>query len=818
MKQRRKKNSLWTYIAVLLLCEAIWACSTTSAIPDGEQLFTGLKKIEFSNYEKSDYATATQEELGYVLASAPNGALFGSSYHMTPLPVRLWIWNAFSQSDDGFSRWMTKAFGQQPKLISKVNPRLRTSVAESQLDKWGYFNGKVDYDVIEMHNPKKAKIAYRVDMGHLWTLDSVGYENFPYAADTLIQQSLGDAIVKKGEPFNVNNLELERQRVARLLRNNGFYYYKSGFASYLADTVNVPGKVDLTLQMADSVGDEALRKWQIGKINVNLRKQYMDELTDSVGRRGLTVKFRGRRSPLRTGVILRSLKLRPGQLYDASKEEESLKNLQSTGLFSFTSMRFTPRENEELRMNNEETGPVKGELQEVRSDSSFSNLQSSSPSVLDLTIDCLFDKPYDFYIEANGRGKTSGYIGPELVVGLTKRNAFRGGEKIDVKAHGSYEWQTGHRSEGSKSGMNSYEYGGEASLILPRLLTPQSLFRKRRFDTGKPPRMRASHRYMTPTTTIRVAVNTLNRANYFKRHVVSGDITYDYWTSPQSHHTFSPFMLSYEYMNHTTAAMDSLMDENPFLRISMQDQFVPKMSYTYSYASPSTMRNPIAFSATLSEGGNLLAAGYAVFGEKWSEKGKTMFKNPFAQFVKAELDYVKTWQLGEKSSVAAHVSTGVIYSYGNSTVAPYYEQFYVGGANSIRAFNVRSIGPGKYKPSNSRMSYIEQTGDVKLLANLEYRPLLFGKLYGALFLDAGNVWTLHSDESRPEGQFKWGSFFEEIALGTGVGLRYDMGMFVIRVDWGIGLHVPYDTGKSGFYNMRSFGDSQSIHLAVGYPF
>ena len=783
-----KKSSAFISAAIVLLCTATWSCSTTSAIPDGEHLFAGLKKIEYTNYEKSDYATFAQEELGYVLASTPNGALFGSSYHTTPFPIRLWIWNAFSQSDDGFSRWMTKAFGSQPKLLSKVNPMLRTSVAESQLDKLGYFNGKVDYDVIEMHNPKKAKIAYRVDMGHLWTLDSVGYENFPPQADTLIRQSLDDAIIKRGSPFNAGNLELERQRIAHLLRNNGFYYYKSGYASYLADTVNVPGKVALTLQLADSIDDDALHKWYIGKIDVNLRKQYMDKLNDSISRRSLTVRYNGRRSPLRTGVILRSLKMRPRQLYDASKEEESMKNLQSTGLFSYTSMRFTPR------------------------------VSPFSSDTLDLTLDCIFDKPYDFYIEANGKGKTSGYIGPELVVGLTKRNTFRGGEKLDIKAHGSYEWQTGHRGEGTKSRVNSYEYGGEASLIFPRLLTPQSLFRKRRFDGTRPPRIRASHLYMTPTTTIRVAANTLNRADYFKRHVVSGDITYDYWTSLQSHHSFSPFILSYEYMNHTTAAFDSLIAVNPFLRVSMQNQFVPKMSYTYTYLSPSTMRNPITFSATLSEGGNLLAAGYAIFGEKWNEKGKTMFKNPFAQFVKAEVDFTKTWRLSENTSLVGHVNSGVVYSYGNSTVAPYYEQFYVGGANSIRAFNVRSIGPGKYRPSNNRMSYIEQTGDVKLLANIEYRPRLFGKLYGALFLDAGNVWTLHSDENRPEGQFKFKNFFEEVALGTGVGLRYDFSMFVIRVDWGIGLHVPYDTGKGGFYNMRSFGDSQSIHLAVGYPF
>ena len=198
------------------------------------------------------------------------------------------------------------------------------------------------------------------------------------------------------------------------------------------------------------------------------------------------------------------------------------------------------------------------------------------------------------------------------------------------------------------------------------------------------------------------------------------------------------------------------------------------MSYTYTYRSPSRFRNPITWRTTVSEASNLLAAGYAVFGEGWSKKDKTMFKNPFAQFVKVETKFVKQWNFSEYSSLVGHVNAGVVYSYGNANSAPYYEQFYVGGANSIRAFNVRSIGPGTYLRKKGRSSYIDQTGDVKLQLNLEYRMRLWGSLH--------------------------------------------LGMFVIRLDWGIGLHVPYETGKSGFYNIPKFSDGHAIHLAVGYPF
>ena len=162
-----------------------------------------------------------------------------------------------------------------------------------------------------------------------------------------------------------------------------------------------------------------------------------------------------------------------------------------------------------------------------------------------------------------------------------------------------------------------------------------------------------------------------------------------------------------------------------------------------------------------------------------------------------------------------HVSTGVIWSYGNLESAPYSEQFYVGGANSIRAFNVRSIGPGKYYTNQSKLSYMDQTGDMKLQFNIEYRPRLFGNLYGAAFIDAGNIWALRDDGYREGSKFRFKNFFREMALGTGVGIRYDMDFFVLRLDWGIGLHVPY---KSGFYNLPSFRDGQSLHFAIGYPF
>ena len=798
----RTKNSLHLIIyitaGILLAGQLFVGCSSTSGLKEGEQLFTGLKPIEYVGNEKGGYVDSVKEEMEYALASAPNGALLGSSYYRTPFPVRLWIWNAFSQSEGGFAKWITKVFGSKPKLMSNVNPQLRAQVAENQLAKYGYFNAKVGYDVVTQPDPKEAKVAYKIDLGHLWMLDTLAYLNFPAHGKQLIDSTMSSALIRKDSPFNVSKLEQERQRLTRLFRNNGYYYYQNGYASYLADTLAVPGKVKMRLVMADSIDSMVTRQWHIGNININFRKQMMEEMTDSFVRRFLSFRYTGKKMPIRAGVVLRELKLRPRSLYMVDNETAARQGLQSMGLFSYTNIQFTPRS--------------------TLAEDSLGRVEHRD--TLDANIDLVFDKPYDFYVEANAKAKTTGRVGPELVVGLTKRNAFRGGEKLDINLHGSHEWQTIQGQGGNSSKINSYEYGSDVSLQFPNLITPWNAFRtmaqnERRFRSGHMPR----RYYGTPTTTVKAAMNVINRAGFFRRHVVSGELTYNWATSYQHHHSFSPLILSYEYMNATTAKFDSIMNNNMYVLTSMQDRFVPKMSYTYTYNSPKNYQSPIVWTTTVSEAGNLISLGYMAAGKKWNDKDKMLFKNDYSQFLKMETDFVKYWRINDNSTLVGHLDAGLIWSYGNSSQAPYTEMFYVGGANSIRAFSVRGIGPGgqDYSSVNNKYANILRTGDIKLQANIEYRPRLYGDLYGALFLDAGNVW-MKDGESDSYEKFKFDKFYKQLAWGTGVGLRYDMGMFVVRVDWGIGLHLPYNTSKKGFYNIPSFKKAQSLHLAVGYPF
>jgi hypothetical protein len=794
------RNSI-TYSIIILASSVILAsCSMTKNIPEDDQLFTGLKSITYEDYEQNDNFTKAQEEVEAALATAPNGSLLGSSYYRLPFSMGVSIWNHYSGKDTGFARWMTKTFGSQPVLMSWVNPKLRASVAQSVLRNHGYFGAIVDYETITQKNPKTAKISYNVMPGRMYKLDSISIVGFPVEADSMIHATSDETYLKKGDAFVVSNLDAERQRISTLLRNNGYYYYQPGYASYLADTFVVDGKVQLQLKLANDIPREALHKWYIGRIDLNLRKSAREQYTDSLKGRFFTIRFSGKKPPIRSRVLMADVKLRPRQLYSHDAYLQSVSKLNATGLFSSVNMALTPRDT------------------------------TAQCDTLDLALNCTFDKPWDFYVETNFNARTIGRMGPEFRMGVTRRNAFRGAEKIDINVHGSYEWATSNNA----SDMSNYEYGADASVEFPRIIAPffggNRVSRDRRGNIRRDSQGRAVRRYRfysTPSTLAKLSTDVIYRPGYYKMHVVSGEWTYRWQTSAQSRHEFSPLTLKYQFMNSHTSEFDSLMSDNPYLMSTMQDYFVPEMRYTYTYSSPSSYLHPIRWETTLVESGNGVALYDLATGKKWNDKEKEMFKNPYSQFLKIETDFTKTWTLDAASKLVGHINAGYIHVYGNSVWLPNSELFYVGGANSIRALNVRGAGPGAVRSfGNNAADYILRNGSIKFVCNLEYRRQFFGNLYGAVFLDAGNVWTppgKHFGDSTIDkvyeaGNFKWRNFFREQAVGTGLGIRYDLDFLIIRLDWGVALHVPYETSKSGFYNIERFKNSHTLHFAIGYPF
>jgi outer membrane protein assembly factor BamA len=413
-------------------------------------------------------------------------------------------------------------------------------------------------------------------------------------------------------------------------------------------------------------------------------------------------------------------------------------------------------------------------------------------------ISCTFDTPLEFSVELNASSKSNSYIGPGVSVGVTNRNLFGGGEQLNVTLDGNYEWQTG---KGSSSLFNSYEFGVTTSLSIPRMLAPSFIKRRNRNLNW---------------TKFSLNADILNRPHYFKMAQFNFSFSYDWQSSRYSSHSLTPFKLTYTNLMKTTAEFDSIIAQNPAIALSFMSQYIPQLAYSYTYDKQIDNNNSLTWNFTVQEAGNLFWAAYSLCGNHGE---KRLFGTPFSQFVKATTQIVYNHRLWGDNWLVGRAAVGAAHAYGNSEEVPYAEQFYVGGANSIRAWTVRELGPGSYhSPSDSRNGYFDQTGTFKLELNAEYRFPIAGLLHGALFLDAGNVWLLKADPLRPGGELRASTFLKEIALGTGFGLRFDISMLVVRADLGIGIHAPYETGKSGYYNMTSFKNSLAFHLAIGYPF
>lgn len=780
------------------LCALLSSCITTDSVPEGDQLFTGLKKISYDRdtLRHSSIATLheadTRAEVEAALATAPNGNIFGSSYYHAPFSWRLWVYNRFNGHTSPFAKWMMKSFGKPPVLMSQVNPALRASVAQSVLRSAGYFRGNVAYERITLHNPRKGKMAYHVHLDSLFTFDSIAYVGYPAAQQHLIDSTSNEAAIQRGAPFTATALETERSRIGNLMRNNGYYYFTPAYTTFQADTVHADCRAQMRVKLAADVPEEALRQWYIGNIDIHLRRSFADRLTDSLARGHLNIHYSGRQSPIRPRVLLKNMRLFPRRVYSYEKYQETLAKMNATGVFSSVDILFTPRDRD----------------------------------TLDLRMNCTFDKPYDFYFETNLNARTIGRYGPEVKVGFTRRNAFRGGESLDVNLHGNYEWQ--NNSGGGN--MNSYQYGLDAAVEFPRIIAP--FYDSDRVRRGKDGRPRPRRFFATPTTLAKLSFDIVNRPDYYRMHIAAGEWTYRWQPSAESRHELSPLTLKYQRINTSTDAFRQIMQQNAYQAKAMEDQFIPKMRYTYTYTSPATRRSPIRWETTLAEAGNATALyDVLIQGNSWNQTGKTLFRNPYAQFLRIETDLTKTWTLSPTSSVVGHVNAGVIRAFGNTDTdeAPFSELFYAGGANSIRAFSVRGIGPGDFNGttggnSQRQFNYILQNGDLKFIANLEYRTRLFGNLGGAVFIDAGNVWRWHnfddvlSPSATADADDNSVSLPQQVALGTGVGLRYDLGFLVIRVDWGLALHMPYKTSRSGYFNVDRFSDAHTLHFAVGYPF
>lgn len=744
----------------------ISACSTTRRLGEEDILYTGVKRTAIVPDSGQTLAPGLSDNVKEAVNVKPNNCLISPSVRY-PFPLGLWVYNNWPNPPKGFRHWLYEKLVEEPVLISDVRPEVRTEMIDQILDNHGYFRGHASYELAQGKNKKKASIIYNVHTGPQYYIDTV-----MLMPDTLRLYHLIDSVVQKydymrgGSRYDTDSLNEVRVRIANALRNKGYYFFKPDYVEYLADSTITPQRIALRVVLAGNIPKGADQVYTTGTITTRVLRNQGGGTPDTMHtKRGTVIQMKPSR--LRQNLIPSCIRFREGKILTVRDMNRTQTYLSRLGIFNGVEINVIP--------------------------------DTTKHNVLNVDINCTFDKPMEASIEVNATSKSNSYIGPGVDLKLTSHNLFGGGEQLNIDLTGSYEWQTGRDKHNSV--FNSYEIGLNTSLAFPRLLAPRFIPRTRRELSW---------------TRITLGADLLNRPHYFRMAQFNASFNYDWRVNRYITNTLTLFKLTYTKLLHTTHEFDSIMSQNRAIALSFQSQFIPQIAYTYNYDRYFDRDNGISWTFTVQEAGNVFWAIWQAAGKKGE---KELFDTPFSQFIKGTTQLVYNRRLIGDHWLVTRAAVGAAHAYGNSSQVPYAEQFYVGGANSVRAFTVRSIGPGSYRvPSDMVNGYFDQTGTFKFEFNVEYRFPIIGPLHGAVFFDSGNVWLLKNDPQRPGGLLQGKSFLRDLATGTGAGLRVDIGMLVIRGDLGIGIHAPYDTGKSGYYNMESFKKSLAFHLAIGYPF
>ena len=763
---RADHNITFCLVLGVLLTLLAASCSTTKKLGPNDVLYTGVKHLKYhEDSVKVDEGVKT--DIFTAINVKPNNPLY-SPYYRTPFPFGLMIYNNIDEDATGFKGWLYRHFAAKPVLVKRVNPQTRVDMINTILRNNGYFTSSASYQLHPSKNPKKAKISYDVNINPPYTIGNVEYigSNDPLLllVDSLAREN---RYLKTGSRYCLDSLNAVRIDITNAVRNRGYYFFRPEYLQYLADSIQDKGVIHLKLIEAADIPNNANRRYLTHDITAQVFNDDGVGDPDTIISRNCTlIKYEP--VHIKDNVIPGCIRARKGRQFRVTSIDRTQAALSNLGIFSTVDIQVEP----------------------------LDSITPEGDGLLDLNIYCQLDKPWEVTLEMRGSSTDNSFIGPGVAIGARHKNAFGAGEKFGVNIYGDYEWKTGGDDyEGSD--FDYYEFGIEGKLDLPRLLAPKFLYPSRRY---------------TNWTRFSLSADLMNRPNTFKMAQVSAAATWEWQTNRYSSHVLSPFRLTYSKVISSSDDFKSKMDENPALYESF-NAFIPKIEYTYTFKRNITRCDHIMFTAGVAEAGNIFSGIWALAGSKGT---KELFGKPFSQFVKAQGQVVWTRQLGEESNLVTRAFIGAIHAYGNSNEIslPFREQFFVGGSNSVRAFSVHEIGPGHFSPTDSTsLSYYDRTGTFKFEANAEYRFPIIGYFKGAVFLDAGNIWLLKDDPLRPGGQLTMKHFFNDLALGTGVGLRFDMTMLVVRADLGIGIHAP-DSTKHGYFNNHSLG----FHLAIGYPF
>ncbi|WP_089077104.1 translocation and assembly module lipoprotein TamL [Flavobacterium tructae] len=758
------------YFVVLSLF-FVFGCSNTKYLPEGDLLYTGGSVTVKDSILKKKERKELENELNDLLRPKPNKQFLG-------LRPKLWFYNIAGEpkKQKGIRYWLRTKVGEPPVLFSKVDLEYNASVLRNFTENRGYFKTRVSADSTVSH--KRVTAEYTVVPKKQYIIKSVIFPDDSLAMSRIIGRSSRRSLLKVGQPYDLDVIKAERERIDARLKEKGYYYFNPDYLLAQVDSSKGDHEVKIRLVIKADTPPKALTAYKINKIvvypNFTISKDSVKyQPKDIIQYKDFTIIDTA--DSFKPRVFDRAIHFKKGDFYNRKDHNLTLNRFVNLGTFSFVKNEFKPSD----------------------------SLPNALDSYYYLT---LLPKKF-IRVEVLGKTNSASYTGSEININWNNRNLFRGAELFTVSIFGGADFQL----SGANNGKNIYKLGTETSLTWPRFIVP---FFHIEGSSEYVPRTKATVRYEYQNRTQLYALNSFKTS-----------FGYQWKENIRKEHQLNVIDVTYVSPNHVTAEYLADIQEDPSLEKIIEKQLIFGPTYTYTYTNTMQKRrkNTFYFSGDLDLAGNV--TGLVTGANVKDGNQKNIFDVPFSQYVKMRGDLRHYLKLGKESELASRIILGIGLPYGNSRALPTAKQFVVGGTNSIRAFRARSLGPGSYLNTQTTNNFLpDQSGDLKLEFSTEYRAKLFSIVRGALFVDAGNVWLLNADPNKSGGEITK-DFMKDIAVGAGAGLRFDLSFLVLRTDLAFPLRKPYlPQGQRWVIDDINFGsgpwrkENLILNIAIGYPF
>ncbi len=764
-----RATTLLAAMAVLLF---LASCTGLRKLPEDEHLYKG-SRIHIEHLEDFEEDRRVERELSRVLRPVPNSTFLLSR-------PRLWMYQVSGEPRGrGLRHWMRNRLGEEPVLFDEAALERNLRLLDNRLFNMGYFDAQVSYQADRAK--RTIAVDYHVRLHEPYRILSLTKVEGDGKLVEAINKALEESILQPGMPYSLDALRRERRRIDNELKQVGYFYFHPDHILFRADTLAGPRQIRLYATVKPDIPLAATRQYRIRDILI--QADYMAPASPRQNRDtlylGEGIRFMDALQQFKPGAIKRSVYLRRDSLYKVKDHDRTLNHLMSLGVFQFINMRFQPHEED-------------------------------GQGVLDVRLLLTPMERRSVSAELRGVTKSNHFAGPGINMELTNHNLFMGAESFSLSLNGAYESLVGRQRTAS-----SHEFGLDGTLSFPRFLLPAGWKEK--------------PLVLAPKTNMSLGINYLNRTDAFSLVSLQAQYGYVWNRNLATQVRINPLVFNLYVLGNVDKEMEGVLIGGSLLRRGLFEQFVVGGQYSFIYNSRlrEARQTDWFFQANLDLSGNLayLLMRSLPGVSPLEDGGYGLFRQSFAQYARGDVDIRHYRQLAEGHRLVSRVFLGAGIPYGNSDIMPYVKQFVIGGSNSVRAFHPRSLGPGTYSSDQDDPGgyNIYQTGELKLEANLEYRFDITTLLKGALFLDAGNIWRLQEDEEVPGGTFSTDSFYKEIALGAGTGLRIDASFFILRFDFAIPLANPA-LDSNGFFDPvrlheRSWRrDNLVFSLAIGYPF